>query len=116
MSAPTQQVAAAAPTVPAITNPQQLEACLKQLLVNDTQAVKIAEKALRQFSKSEQCLPAYLQQIQACADVGVRQLAAVLARAKIKEHWKTLQASVKDMMKNMLLQSIVKEPVYEILI
>jgi hypothetical protein len=92
-----------------ITNANELEIILQQLMVPDSQAIRNAEKVLKQFTQNQVCLAAFVQQIQTSSNLGVRQAAAVIMRAKIKIHWQHLDHDSKEYIKKCLLEILMKE-------
>jgi len=92
-----------------IKDAKDLENVLQQLLVPDNTIIKLAELSLKQFTQNSQCITAFVQQIQSSANFGVRQIAAVILRAKIKVHWEQLDHNSKEFIKSSLLDVLIKE-------
>ena len=99
------------PTVPQITNAQELEQVLLNLMVPDSNVIKQAEAHIKVFLKQKECLAGFVSQIKGSTNVGVRQLSGVLMRLKLKNHWKKLEDSVKEEIKLHLLNALLTESV-----
>jgi len=108
MSAPEQQVK----QIQAITNPLELEVVLAALLIGKTDIVKHVTKLLNKFCKTEQCIPALMQQVLGSINPSVRQVAGVTMRCRIKDLWQKIVQSGRESIKAALLQAITKEPTY----
>lgn len=92
-----------------ITNAKDLETVLLQLVVPDSEVIQNAEKVLKKFTQHQQCLAAFMQQIQSSSHFSVKQAAGVLMRSKIKAHWESIEHSGKEYIKKSLLECLVKE-------
>lgn len=94
-----------------IQNGTQLEEALNQLMVSNTNIIRLAEQRMKAFTKFPHCLPAFTQIIsRANTSKGVRQMAAVLMRSRVEHHWNKLDSNVQTTIKNILLQVLIKEP------
>ncbi|GBG68591.1 hypothetical protein CBR_g3136 [Chara braunii] len=83
---------------------------MSQLLLPDNEARRGAEEKINNLAKDPTVVPALLAHVRSSVHENVRQLAAVLLRKKITGHWMKLGADVQESTKNVLLESIVKEP------
>jgi hypothetical protein len=99
-----------------ISNAKDLEDVLLQLMVPNSTVIQNAEKSLKQFTQQQHCLSAFVQQIQSSTHLHVRQAAAVIMRAKIKSHWSNLDHNTREFIKKSLLEILVKEIEYVVLI
>ena len=87
-----------------------IEGLLKQLNSGDTEIIKHAEKAFKQYEKSSSCVSGLLFQMQACQDSACRHQASILLRKKIGKHFETFDLATKQNTKNLLLQLVTSEP------
>jgi hypothetical protein len=96
---------------PTIKNGKDLEKALEELLIPDSDKIRIAEKALGVFCENSQCILAFLQVIQRVNEnsTGIRQMATLIMSKKIKTHWKSFSSENKNYIKKTLLESLVKE-------
>jgi len=92
-----------------ITNTQELEQVLLNLMVPDSNVIKQAEAVIKGFLKQKECLIGFVAQIKGSTNIGVRQLSAVLMRLKLKSHWKKLDASIKEEIKFNILNALLQE-------
>ncbi|KAL9646889.1 hypothetical protein ABK040_013749 [Willaertia magna] len=100
------------PVVHQINNGQDLELCLTNLMVPNSDIIKQAEGVIKGFLKHKECLAGFVQQIQHSQNAGVRQLSAVLMRLKLKKHWKKIEGTTREEIKLALLNSLLQEPTH----
>ncbi|KAF0972696.1 hypothetical protein FDP41_008945 [Naegleria fowleri] len=95
-----------------ITNAEELERVLLNLMVPQSAIIKQAESVIKVFLKQRECMVGFVSQIKGSTHVGVRQLSAVLMRLKMKNHWKKLDAQVKEEIKFNILNALLSEPTH----
>jgi hypothetical protein len=101
-----------------ITNLNELEFSLGRLLIPDSRIIKESEALLKNFTKDAKALPAFFQIIEKNKEIstGVRHMAATLMRHRVKYLWKKLDSNIQEGIKNGLLQLIINEPQYFLLV
>ena len=90
--------------------PEQLEACLLQLLAPDTTLISQAEQALKGYLKHAECVGGFLLQIQHSQHSQVRHMASILLKKRINTHWNKLDGSTQVAVKANLLNLAAAEP------
>ncbi|CAM9940163.1 unnamed protein product, partial [Ectocarpus sp. 12 AP-2014] len=87
-----------------------LEQLLMEMFVPDTAQIKKAEGLLKKYTKEPACVPPLLQQMRSSQHEQARQLAAMLLKKKIVQHWKTFNDAEKESVKSVLLQAVGTDP------
>ncbi|XP_066910662.1 importin-4-like [Clytia hemisphaerica] len=90
----------------------ELENILKQLLVPDNQTIQKATLQLKAaFKNPDVVIPSLVELLQKSDDATIRQYCAILLRRRVVKQWKKINNDTKIRLRQLLLDSITKEPV-----
>lgn len=95
-----------------LNDPNVLVAVLTSLTQNDTAVIRQAEKALKPFTKTVACIPAFITQLQNLSEshIQVRHQSALLLKTKIAKLYPKCSAQQREQIKVTILKLVVEEP------
>lgn len=93
-----------------LQDPAALVHVLSALCANDTNAIRAAEKELKNFAKTPACLPTIVKVLQECPAENIRHHAALLLKRRLGLLYSKCDKPQKAQLKDIVLTIVVNEP------